>query len=279
MRRITLEQNSAEWRELRRSKVGASDIAILMTGTDREIYDLYTEKKGKERYETDAMRRGSEMEAEARRWYETEMGISFERPVGLHDNYDWLMASFDGLNYDLGLSLEIKCPNEIPDHLESSKNWKRYFYQVQAQLAVGGHEKAVLLAYSPTKRVSALIGRDEKAISDLIKQGEWFYDCIKNDKPPEYLEKRKDAAAKEFAEAAKILKNQLDELQEQWKILREGGIYLAGDVSFECDGVKVMKVDGGNTIDYKAALEKYCPNADLSAFTKSRPASWRLTVN
>src|SRR5439155_36151 len=109
---------------------------------------------------TNAMRRGSEMEGTARDWFEKTHGISFKRPVGLHDHHDWLLASFDGLNFELGLSLEIKCPNEVPDVLETWKSYKRYWWQVQAQLAVGGHQKAILLAYSPSKQVEGIVDRD-----------------------------------------------------------------------------------------------------------------------
>ena len=278
MKVLQVEQNTDEWRTLRRSKVGASDISILMTGTDKEIYDLYWEKKGHDKYQTSAMRRGSQMEDEARRWFQTQTDISFERPVGLHDEYDWLLASFDGLNFDLGVSLEIKCPNEVPSCLETWKSWKRYWWQVQAQLAVGGHEKSFLLAYSGPKQVYTMIHRDEDAIVDLIGKGKSFYELVQSDTPPSYVETRQDKEAEEFAEAAKLLKSQIDDLDEQWKILREGGIYLANETSFECEGVRLLKIPPKTTVDYKAALIALCPEADLTAFQKRSTSSWRLTV-
>jgi len=279
MRILNVEQNTDEWRELRRSKIGASDIATLMTGTDRDIYELYLEKvEGKDKFQTDAMRRGSDMESDARKWFEAETGIQFERPVGLHESQDWLIASFDGLNFELGLSLEIKCPNEVPDILETSRAWKRYYWQVQAQLAVGGHEKAVILAYSPTKQVQATITRNDDDIAKLIAQGAWFHNLIMTQTPPAYIQKREDTEAQEWAEAARVLKAQMDDLEEQWKILREGGIYLAGEMSFECNGVRLVKSEPKTSIDYKAALEAFCPNADLSAFQKKSKPFWKLSV-
>jgi putative phage-type endonuclease len=279
MRILKLEQGTDEWREMRRSKIGASDIATLMTGTDRDIYELYLEKvEGKDKFQTDAMRRGSDMEAEARKWAELELRMPFDRPVCTHDECEWLMASFDGFNFNQSISLEIKCPNEVPNVLESSKSWKRYYWQVQAQLAVGGHDKAVLLAYSPTKQVQATITRNNDDIAKLVAQGAWFHNLVMTQIPPEYIQKREDAEAKEWAEAAKMLKAQIDELEEQWKILREGGIYLSGETSFECDGVKLVKAEPKASVDYKAALESLCPGADLSAFQKKSKPYWRLSV-
>ena len=98
------------------------------------------------------------------------------------------------------------------------------------------------------------------------------------DTPPEYLEKRDDAEAKEFAEAVKTLKTEKESLEEQWNILREGGIYLANEVSFECDGVRLIKIVPKPAIDYKSALEALCPNADLTPFLKFTKPQWRLNV-
>lgn len=280
MKIVNLEQGSAEWLDFRKDKVGASDIGVLMTGSAKEICDLYWEKKGQEKYVTSAMRRGSDMESEARSWFERQHDVKFERPVGVHDSHEWLSSSFDGLNFDLGVSLEIKCPNEVPDFIEDLKNYKRYWWQVQAQLAVGGHEKAFLLAYSPSKHVVGMIFRDETAIVDLIAKGQWFHGLMQsNTPPPEPLVFRDDEDAIEFSEAARVLKAQMDDLEEQWKILRDGGIYLAGEISFECNGVKVQKIVPKPSIDYKAALDTLAPGADLSSFLKPIKPSWRLTVS
>lgn len=279
MKVLDVIQGSPEWLALRRTKVGASDIAALMAGTDREIYNLFWEKFGEEKYQTSAMRRGSEMESEARKWFEEQHDVIFERPVALHDDHDWLLASFDGLNFDLGLSLEIKCPNEVPESVEASKSWKRYYWQVQAQLAVGGHEKAIVLVYGPDKQVQTVVDRNEEDIAKLLKQGAWFFDLMqKNTPPPEPIVVRDDAEAVEFAEAAKLLKKQIDDLDEQWKILRDGGIYLANETSFQCNGVKVTKILARPSVDYRAAFESMCPNADVSAFLRPSKPSWRISV-
>lgn len=278
MRVLDIEQNSPQWKALRSTKVGASDIAILMTGTEKEINNLFWEKFGEDKYQTSAMRRGSDMEAEARRWFEGVSGVSFDRPVALHDSHSWLLASFDGLNFELGLSLEIKCPNVVPESISDWKSYERYFWQVQAQMAVGGHDKSILLAYSPTKQVHEVISRDEKAIDELIAKGKWFYDLMQANTPPFPVKIRDDHDAVEASEAAKLLKEQMDALEEQWKIMRDGLIYLAGDTSFECNGVRVTKVVTAPKIDYRAAFETLCPNADISPFLRPSKPSWRVSV-
>jgi len=280
MRLLNVEQNTPEWKELRRSKLGASDIAILMAGTDKEIYALYMEKiEGKERFQTESMRRGSDMEAEARRWMEEQLGMKFERPVGQHDEHEWLIASFDGLNFEHGVSLEIKCPNVVPEKVEDLFAWKKYYWQVQAQLAVGGHAKAIVLAYGQDKQVQAVIERDDKDIAKLIKQGQWFMGHLENKIPPLYIENKETEKALELYERAKTIKPRLDEYEAQWKALKEESIQEADGCSFMCNGLKVQKIETKGSIDYKAAVESLLPNADLSKFQKKPTEQWRISIS
>ena len=278
MRVVNVEQNTPEWITLRQSKIGASDIGIIMAGTDREIFDLYMQKAyGQKKFVSQAMKRGTEMEKEAKEWFEAKHSIRLERPVAIHNEHDWLMASFDGYNDELKFSLEIKCPTEVPDDPRDLLNWERYWWQVQAQMAVGGHANASLLAYSPSKQVEVTILRDEHAIANLIKKGKAFWDRVVSfNAPAEPILHRQDEEAREVVNAMKILKAQIDNLEQQWKILREGAIFIANDQPFECEGVSVIKSLDSGRIDYKAACE--ANKIDLTPFRKEPKVIWKVFV-
>ena len=146
-------------------------------------------------------------------------------------------------------------------------------------MCVGGHKTAFLLVYSPVKQVCVQIERDESAIEKLLEKGKWFYDLMQsNTLPPQPVVFREDADAIEFAESAKALKAKLNEVEEEWSIMRDSGIFIANEQSFECNGVKVVKIPPRVTIDYKAALESIAPGIDLSAFKKISKPTWRVTA-
>ena len=95
MKILNLEQNTTEWLEFRRSKIGASDVAKLMTGSKRAINNLFLEKKGgeRERAPTSAMRHGHQTEPLARAWTNDFFNTDFEPIVVQHSEIDYLIAS------------------------------------------------------------------------------------------------------------------------------------------------------------------------------------------
>jgi len=184
---VDLKQDSPEWHDFRRSHLGASDIAVLMTGSPQEVHELYLEKTtGKTRFVTDAMRRGKEMEAIARTWYNLEFEENFAPAVGVHEAYPWLMASFDGYEPDKKRILEIKCPNVICDVIYEQPNFDRWAWQMQAQFAVSGFEEGVLLAYKPEEQRWASAYRVQSLITEIIEAGEEFMRCVVNYDPPKW---------------------------------------------------------------------------------------------
>lgn len=278
MKVLEIEQNTSEWKELRKTKVGASDIGILMTGTNKEINRLWKQKKGLlDGFETASMRRGSFMEAEALAFYQEAHGILFERPVGLHDEHDWLMASFDGLNFDLGISLEIKCPNHVPDRIEDIHFYDRYMWQIQAQLAVGGHSKAILFVYGTDKACEQVIERDEAMIEKLLKQGKWFHDLMVQDIEPPYAEILHD---EDFYQKALKAKQLFDEAEQLLSSIKKEAIEKAESLetsALECFGLSLSKTKDSVTYDYKEAVAK--AGIDLTPFQKLKKGSWRLSIN
>ena len=114
-----VEQRSAEWFALRAGKLTGSKGSMLVTPTGRpsaqyrgEIARIIAEKMLWQEPEsikpTYWMERGVNMEAEARRWFEVEVGPASE--VGFCEDHTGMMGySPDGLMEDF-ISVELKCP-------------------------------------------------------------------------------------------------------------------------------------------------------------------------
>jgi len=282
MKLLTLEQNTPEWEAFRKTRVGASDIGILMEGREREIHDLLQEKRGlKEKYVTDAMRGGNEMEAEAIEWLIDRTAP--QKITALHDTPDdWLMASFDFFDAKNKKGAEIKCPIVVLDMPNEHKHYKRWWWQIQAQMAVSGLKKWELVVYSPGKQAKETIERDEGAIVKLKEKGRWFFDLIINFgelSPINEMEIRDDDNTSEWASYFRAIDAKIKELEEAKTVLRDEGIAMANNESFQCNGVKVQKVLNKGRVDYEAACK--ANNIDVSIFMKAPKTeyTWRVTAS
>lgn len=147
-------QGTSEWFDLRRGKVTASRIADIMAKTksgessaSRKNYlmQLLCERltgKTEESFQSDAMKRGSELEDEARNWYQIDTGEMVEQVCFIdHPLIAMAGASPDGLVGDTGL-IEIKCPNTAThlDTLKSQQPQAKYYKQMQWQMACTGRQ-------------------------------------------------------------------------------------------------------------------------------------------
>lgn len=155
-------QNSPEWYAARCGKPTASSFDKIFTPVDCKPssqatgyrHSLLAELmmgKPLEGHQTDAMRRGKELEPEAVAWYEFDQNVEAVA-VGFVTNDDGTVGcSPDRLIGEEGL-LEIKCPSpqtHISYLLNSERLYKDYIYQVQGQLWLTGRKWADVVAYHP----------------------------------------------------------------------------------------------------------------------------------
>ena len=158
-----MEERTDEWFEIRLGRATASRMAdVLAKGKDnkpsasRENYavelalELLTRQKA-EGYSSSAMQRGTEMESEARSFYELITG-NWVQECGFfeHPTIPDSGASPDGLVGEDGL-IEIKCP-ESKQHLTnlvSGKPQTKYFLQMQWQMACTGRKWCDFVSYDP----------------------------------------------------------------------------------------------------------------------------------
>jgi putative phage-type endonuclease len=129
-------------------------------------------------FQNDAMRRGTELEPEARAAYEAHTGELVEE-VGFvpHPALDYVGVSPDGLLGDAGL-VELKCPASQHKHLSAllaAEHVTEYRWQLQGQLWVTGRQWVDAVSYDPRfpehlRLAIVRVTRDEKAIAELAAE-------------------------------------------------------------------------------------------------------------
>jgi len=98
-----LHQNTPEWHRWRMQGIGASDAPVIMGETAfKTRRTLWSIKTGRmqEASAGPAARRGRALERFARRAYERRTGIQVEPLCLVHQEFDWMRASLDGLSFD-----------------------------------------------------------------------------------------------------------------------------------------------------------------------------------
>lgn len=180
------EQETDAWMQARAGKFTASRSADLMAKTRSGpaasranlIATLAVERITGEcvpTYQNDAMRRGTELEAEARDAYVFATGNDVQETGFVATNVvPNTGCSPDGLIGDDGL-LEIKCPASMQKHLDALRDGshaKEYRWQLQHQLMVTGRKWVEIASYDPRwpadlQLAITRVERDEKAISEL----------------------------------------------------------------------------------------------------------------
>jgi putative phage-type endonuclease len=157
------EQGSEYWHQLRLGRVTASKFSALMSGistqgfknliynTAGEIISGEVEEQG---FVSEAMKRGTELEPEARMFYEDIKNIDVDE-VGFVTNdkiySEYVGVSPDGMIPEENGILEIKCPymNTHISYMMNDKLPNAYKWQVQGQLLVTGAEYCDFMSYYP----------------------------------------------------------------------------------------------------------------------------------
>lgn len=161
-----LPQKSQIWKDERDKFIGGSDMSIL-TGDLPQIfdtqYDLFLRKTGQAppKEMNASMQHGVNYEDEARRYIENYLketyGIDahFEPLVAIEPNGQDIMVSFDGIDIENKLFVEIKCQSE-KNFVKTVKTGMPSYYraQVQSQACVAnahwGITKGFFCSYFPT---------------------------------------------------------------------------------------------------------------------------------
>lgn len=284
-------QGTDEWKEWRRTRGNASEVAALMGCAPwfpATPYQLWTVKTGRaEVAENDAMRRGIALEPAARAYAEELFGEVFEPHVC---ELGRLSASLDGLTFDGQCLLEIKVPakgrdSELWAHVkEHQAPPEHYLWQVQQQLLCSGAKLArFVVCHAEGEQITDAIHCDvlpDAQMAAAIRQAwAWFFEYLDSDAPPPLTERdvreREDAEWAAAAQAWREAKQRLDEAKTAEAEARKALLALAGEQSTVGAGVKATRYFVAGNIDYKRAAED--AGVDLSKYKKPGRWQWRLT--
>ena len=157
-----IEQGTPEWLELRRGKVTASRVADILaktkTGTSVSRQNYLIElalqritKTIEPSYTNSYMEWGTATEPQARVAYEVHTNNFVDQvPFIDHPTIQEFGCSPDGLVGADGL-LEIKCPSSAThwEYFKAKEPPKKYFIQMQAQMAVTGAKWCDFVSFDP----------------------------------------------------------------------------------------------------------------------------------
>lgn len=283
-------QGSPEWLELRRTKIGASDIAKIMgVSPYGSPYTLWQEKTGRKQVVvTEVMKMGSLKEESIRQWYEKITDDFFLPSVMVSETYSFAMASLDGISMDGKRIIECKwCNKDVFNMAKEGHIAPHYLLQCQWQLMCAPEAKEVhFICYNAALADLAVVitKRDEILIDKMARSAKVFYEeHLLKDVPPESSPNDyvviDDVSAVSIASQLHSVMVLMSDLKTKEKRLREALFSFSDDGNFVCDELKVTRSNGNISYDYKqACLDN---NIDLEKYRKKSIGFWtvRLTSN
>lgn len=289
---VDLKQNTSEWLEFRRTRVGASDVPVIMGISPYSTpLQLWKRKLGftAELPQHAGMKRGHDLEPMARDLATQKLKKIFTPETIQHPNHKWAMASLDGVSQDGTTIVEIKCPNE-DDHKKAKKGKvpDKYFPQVQWQMFVykalnEDFEKLVYCSYRDEELVTVEVPYDENYMNKCFYECEQFAFCLENYTPPAPTERDhvtiEDEEFGTYAIAYINAKKNLEEAKKQEAYWKEKLVSFTDDGNCEGYGVKLTRVEQRGSIDWDKVLAHYkIDKEELDEFRKEQIGFWRITV-
>lgn len=277
------KQNTPEWLEWRKGKIGASDAPIIMGESPwRTPYQLWRDKLGLDapQEQTEAMRRGHELEPIARAKFEEVTGIFVEPVTTEHQSYHWMMASLDGLSICGKVMVEIKCPcNRSHEIAKSGIVPDIYRAQLQHQLAVNPGSMLYYFSFTDDDYALIEVAPDEIYQEELIKKELEFWNMVQEMTPPALTDRdyqiRSDGEWIRAVNSYLLAKQTLDVSAEREKKCKEHLVEIAQSLSTKGCGVTLSKYTRMGSVDYSAIPE--IKSVDLAHYRKAPTECWRVT--
>lgn len=281
-----IQQNTPEWLEMRKSKVGASDAPPIMgVSPYKTAYQVWEDKLGLSppNNQSPSMKRGHDLEDRARQELEKMTGLLFLPQVKFHAILPWMMASLDGIDLEGKYIAELKCPSQS-DHMLAceGKIPEKYFPQVQHQLEVCGMEMCYYFSFDGTAGVIVKVYRDDKYIKKMVEKEEQFWECLQTFTAPDLTEQdyHPQTSDEWMNDAKKLLeiraqlkgyKDLIDQEEELTKKIKT----MANKKSCVGGGIKVSYWTRRAGIDYSLIPE--LEKIDLEKYRKKPIESYRIS--
>lgn len=296
------KQNTPEWLEWRKTKIGASDTPIIMELSPfMTPFQLYQQKKGITQTKTNpAMSRGHKLEPIARKLLEQRTGLQFfptvlQGEVEFED--DHMIASLDGITMDGKYICEIKCPNkEVIEMAKRGEIPEYYMMQIQHQLCVSVADLCYYCCFDGHDIHVVEVTPDTLVHDDITRLTRVFLDNLEANCPPALTEadywpvNNAEAcrAAQRYAEAKRALDIAKKEEKEAKDLLishGDDGNFVVGEGIADTPTVRCSRANREGNIDWKSVWETACKahpdlefEIDLQAFRKDQIGYYRITV-
>jgi len=279
---VDIEQRSEEWLALRKSKIGASDAAIIMGISPwKTQLQLWEEKTGRKEQAPPSymMLQGIAQEEHIRQLYELQHETFVVPKVVVSEELPWAMASLDGITPD-NIIVEFKLANkEVFSEAKKGNVVPYYFAQIQHQLACVPSAKIAHFFIMRNGGETCLVEveRDEKYIAQLMALEKEFYEeYMLKDCPPPFSEK--DYVTNDTSEALsaalewQIAKQRLDDAKTKEEAARKALLEHTDDGNTMIGNVKCTK-SYSTTVSYKQACVDN--DIDVEKYTK-QTFCWKL---
>lgn len=287
--RQEIDQNGPAWHKFRMGGIGSSDIAAIMGKSPyKTAVDVYYEKCGlQEQYQTEAMKRGKEKEAEALHAFNPAY---YQPCCWQHDDFSFCRASLDGYCESLNAIVEIKIPSSLKSKEDAMNKVvpEHYLYQMQWQLFVTQAKSVCYFVYHYEKKLnifSKMIYPDPVLHQEMLLAATRFWEDFEKGICPEIPDtcieiedpNLSDLVLK-YKEVSK-LKAPLDDaisiFDKQLKGIRSFILDYGDDGSFQCDGLRATCVIGKPTYDIERMKRD---GIDVKKYIKKQANYFRITL-
>jgi putative phage-type endonuclease len=282
-----VEQGSDEWLAVRRDRITATDIAVILGISPwKTSVELWNEKhgRGKPFVSNPAIEHGVKQEPFIREWYE-ELKDELYTPIVIAPEGDWRMASLDGLNGKKTRVLEIKtCNKDVFYKAQSGKVPDYYISQVQWQMSLlPDASEAEIVFQWKNERCSVVVQKDDLYIEKVTAIAKDWYDryLVGDDEPPlserDYLDLSGDLNFECIANEARLVYAELKELERQWKAIKERLMDCTDGGNAKGCGITISNTTRKGVVDTDKLAEDH--GIDLEKYRKPSTISTRITVN
>jgi len=277
----SITQGTEKWKALRRTKITASDAAVILgVSKYKTPLELWHEKVGGiEQEYSPQMEWGRQNEELARKAFVQETGFNVSPEVLIHPEKQWMMASLDGYEHFSKTIVEIKCLKK-EDH-EAARHGTiqpQYYAQIQHQIYVAEASFAIYVGYRMGDMYHFYIARDEEFIKNMLeKEWEFYQRIIDFDPPPmdeKDLKEIKDEKWIQKAERLELVKKLKKDLETEEKELMEQLVDGAGNQPCIGNGFILEERVRKGSVQYKSIPE--LAKVDLNQYRAKDTFFWVL---
>src|SRR5260221_8334367 len=258
---IELEQRSTEWKDFRKGKIGASQVAAIL-GVDphKTTLELWEEIIfDRETEVTSAIQMGTDKEEEVLNYINSKGPIQYIPTVIQSLILNWAIASLDGFcnipTADDPWLLEIKNTNRKYHEMITLGNIPPHFFvQMQFQMFVSGSSGSILASsFSGIIKIRP-VRRDQIFIDSMLPKILAFRKSVFDFRPPaasdrdriEIIDPEHSIEQQRYIEVDRLI----DELSKEKEALRQKLLSSSSHAKFTIGRLQISKVIRPGVIDY-----------------------------